>query len=413
MRTRAALVAAATLTGLLAAPTSAAVVAETCQGLPATIVANPRGTTVGTEGADVIVGHQATIDARGGNDVICLDSGEVAAGDGNDSILVTGTDRDNSVSASLGAGDDRYVGGRASDFIFDEIDIASPGSDTISTGAGADIVTSASGAPYHLVVDLGAGEDLLNLDAQDAGSSAQVQGGTGPDELSFRGDSADFAFDLGTGAVTRSGVHTASLPGFEDFSLYLERGSGLSVLGTPGPDDIVLTASTLDLHLGDGPDSVFLDRVGRWNTPSGAIDLGRGKDSLVAGASRLLAADLARGFLVLENSDEHQGRLALLGLERFGGGANRVEFRGGPAAEKLSVSGCHLQLRGGSGHDRLTASSDPASRCSAHVAGGAGRDRLNGGAADDRLLGGPGNDEARGRRGTDTCRAEREVSCER
>ena len=180
MRTRAALLAAATLTGLLAAPTSAAVVAETCQGLPATIVANPRGTTFGTEGDDVIVGRGATIDARGGNDVICLDSGEVAAGDGNDSVLVTGTDRDNSVSASLGAGDDRYVGGRAPDFIYDETDIASPGSDTISTGAGADIVTSASGAPYHLVVDLGAGEDLLNLDAEGAGSTAQVQGGTVP-----------------------------------------------------------------------------------------------------------------------------------------------------------------------------------------------------------------------------------------
>ena len=283
VRTRAALVAAATLTGLLAAPTSAAVVAETCQGLPATIVASPRGTTVGTEGADVIVGRQARIDARGGNDVICLDSGEVTAGDGNDSVLVTGTDRDNSVSASLGAGDDRYVGGRAPDFIFDEIEITSPGTDTISTGAGADIVTSASGsAAYHLVVDLGAGEDLLNLDAESAGSTAQVQGGTGLDELSFRGDSADYSFDLGTGAVTRSGVHTSSLPGFEDFFLYLERGSGLRVLGTPGPDQIVLTAGTLDLHLGDGPDSVFLDRVGRWNAPSGAIDLGRGKDSLVA-----------------------------------------------------------------------------------------------------------------------------------
>src|SRR4051812_10973134 len=108
MRTRAALVTAATVTGLLVAPTSAARAAETCQGRPATIVVGPDdGEVQGTQGDDVIVGHGADIFALGGNDVICFDSGSVSAGDGNDSVLATSTDRKQLLYANLGAGDDR------------------------------------------------------------------------------------------------------------------------------------------------------------------------------------------------------------------------------------------------------------------------------------------------------------------
>jgi hypothetical protein len=49
-------VVAATVTGLLVAPTTAAGVTDTCQGRPATIVADSDGGT-GTEGDDVIVSH--------------------------------------------------------------------------------------------------------------------------------------------------------------------------------------------------------------------------------------------------------------------------------------------------------------------------------------------------------------------
>src|SRR3954452_6773822 len=116
MRARAGLVAAATLTGLLVAPTSTAGVAETCQGRPATIVAESNGDVTGTQGDDVIVGRSNVgIDARGGKDLICLDSGGVQDGDGDDSVLVTGTDPHNQVSVWLGAGNDRFVGGPGQD----------------------------------------------------------------------------------------------------------------------------------------------------------------------------------------------------------------------------------------------------------------------------------------------------------
>ena len=76
----------------------------------------------------------------------------------------------------------------------------------------------------------------MNLFALPPGSSVQVQAGDGLDHLDFGGDSADYLFDLGTGVVTRSGVETASLTGFEDYQLSLEQTSGLGVLGTPGRD---------------------------------------------------------------------------------------------------------------------------------------------------------------------------------
>src|SRR3954470_19844178 len=142
MRVRAALVAAATLTGLLVAPTSAAAVAETCQGRPATIVATTGGEfTLGADGDDVIVGHGpvGTIRAFGGNDVICVDAANVEAGDGNDSVLATGQGRRDQVSATLGEGDDRFVGGPRTDYVDSA---GSPGTDNISTGAGDDQVTS-------------------------------------------------------------------------------------------------------------------------------------------------------------------------------------------------------------------------------------------------------------------------------
>jgi Ca2+-binding RTX toxin-like protein len=262
-------------------------------------------------------------------------------------------------------------------------------------------------------LDLGAGKDVMYLIAPPPGSSVQVQAGVGLDQLGFGGDSADYLFDLGTGVVTRSGVETALLSGFEDYQLSLpDKTGGLGVLGTSGADKLTLSAVRLDLHLGDGPDSVVLPRLGRWNQ-AGVIDLGAGEDSLEAVARRVVG-DLAQGRLVLRNSGghKHQGRLALLGVERLLASGAEVVMRRGPEADWLSSNGCNIQMRGGTGPDHLAARSIGQPRCSADVVGGAGPDHLLGGGADDRLMGGPGNDEARGGGGTDTCRAEREFSCE-
>lgn len=411
MRTRVVLVAAATLSGLLVAPTSAAGAVETCQGLPATIVASPNTPTSGTEGDDVIVGHEyGLIEALGGNDVICLDTGSVDAGEGGDSILVTGTDLDGSVGAVLGEGDDRYVGGPGHDAV--DFDALSPGSDHISTGAGQDLVSSgAPRQPNHDVVDLGADLDSLTLTLP-AGSSAQIAGGIGDDVLWFQGDSSSYVFDLVAGVVTQEGVTTTSLPGFEHYTLKLGRHGALRVSGTPGPDDLYVTAEKIDLDLDDGRDRVLVDS--RRVTPvAGVIDLGPGYDYLDSRAKQVLVGDLVRERLVLRDSSRRHGTLDLVGVERFFASAERVALRGGREANRLTVYGCHLRLSGGGGADRLAARSSDEPQCGALVSGGPGPDRLLGGLADDRLLGGPGRDEAVGLPGVDTCRAERTSSCER
>jgi Ca2+-binding RTX toxin-like protein len=384
--------------------------------------------TFGTEGDDVIVGKgelSVSIVARGGNDVICIDNGYVYAGDGDDSILATGAGPEETiVDAELGEGDDVYVGGRWQDYVDHDTgvpgtDFYSPGTDSISTGAGKDTVGSRPppNEPNHDVVDLGAGGDWLSLELP-AGSSAQVQGGIGPDHMDLAGVAVDYAVDLGTGAVTRAGVEAASFSGFEDYWLWVVGPGELRVVGTPGHDQIVVAAERLDLRLGDGPDVVQIDSLGEGSPgvpASGVVDLGPGKDLLEAGAARLMVADLARGRLTLRTSSKHHGELALFRVEKIYGAAHRVVMRGGPASDTLSGFGCHVRLRGGAGADHLHAgpSFPPGGNtCFGVIVGGAGHDLLKGGKANDRLLGGPGNDEARGYWGTDTCRAERETSCE-
>jgi hypothetical protein len=425
VRARAALVAAATLTGLLVAPTTAAGVTMTCQGRPATIVANPDGSwTNGTEGDDVIVGEGpigSNINALGGNDVICINDGNVYAGDGDDSILVTGTDPDNLVDATLGDGDDRYVGGPGQDYVDHDngmpgTGIYSPGTDTISTGAGPDTVGSRPppNEPNHDVVDLGSSGDWLSLELP-AGSSARVRAGSGGDHMDLAGAAADYAVDLATGAVSRAGAETASFDGFEEYWLWVVGPGALSVVGTPGRERLVVGAERLDLRLGDGGDAVQIDSLvaGTPGFPtSGVVDLGPGRDYLEAGAGSLMVADLARGQLAMRSLSGRHGRLSLLGVEDVRGVANRVVMRGGPEDNRLLSGGCDVTLRGGVGADRLEARTFGTPHCGALIAGGAGPDRLLGGLQDDWLLGGRGSDNARGRAGTDTCRAERETECE-
>jgi Ca2+-binding RTX toxin-like protein len=418
VRTRAALVVAATVTGLLVAPMSAAGFAPTCQGRPATIVVETNGNANGTQGDDVIVGRDNVgIDARGGNDLICLRSGGVDDGDGDDSILVTGPH--GVVMATLGAGDDRFVGGPGSDEVYEQDvpDGLSDGYDIISTGAGRDFVATPTDVDFHIVVNLGAGADTMVIARGTPGSSAQIQGGQGFDWLDFYPLDPDhdlvdhLVVDLGTKVITSSGIQAVSFDGFEHYDLE-SNGHDLRVLGSSGPDRLRLEAERVDVQLGDGPDSLDLDP---WQPEAGVIDLGGGEDTLLVRPIRRVVGDLVRGRLVLGSSARpNRVRLALLGVEGLQASGDRVVMRGGPASDWLTGFGCHIRMRGGAGSDHLRANFYPESMgCSAHEYGGAGRDHLYGGDADDELTGGPGNDEAHGRAGTDTCRAEREFSCER
>src|SRR5689334_4306398 len=102
----------------LLTPTVASAAAETCQGMPATIVGTPDAKLSGTESGDVIVtAGAATVLARGGDDLICVTGGGTIldAGDGDD--VVDATAARGRVSAELGHGADRYLGSAGVDSV--------------------------------------------------------------------------------------------------------------------------------------------------------------------------------------------------------------------------------------------------------------------------------------------------------
>jgi Ca2+-binding RTX toxin-like protein len=140
---------AAALLGLtLLAPTQAATAtteqaAETCQGVPATIVGTPEGRVVGTAGDDVIVSGGAwSVKAGDGDDLVCIPPMEgellgnvvdVDAGAGDDTVVSEG-DRNNS-DVTLGPGVDTFRGGGWEDRIeagFEDTVVADRGDDFVN-----------------------------------------------------------------------------------------------------------------------------------------------------------------------------------------------------------------------------------------------------------------------------------------
>lgn len=125
-----------------------AAAAQTCFGLPVTIVAVPGVPTFGTPGDDVIVGTNGNdvINGRGGNDRICGLGGadRILGGGGHDRI-------------SGGAGDDTLIGGGGRDRINGGGD-----HDTVSGGPGRDILR---GGPGNDTIIGRAGVDVMNGNA--------------------------------------------------------------------------------------------------------------------------------------------------------------------------------------------------------------------------------------------------------
>jgi Ca2+-binding RTX toxin-like protein len=105
----------------LSSPGAPSYAAAMCQGQPATI----EGTYVdGTEGNDVIVatGH-GKVDAKGGNDLICIDSGIVRTGPGDDSVVATGPS--GLVSVELTGGNDSFINTGVGDSIVEVHELTS------------------------------------------------------------------------------------------------------------------------------------------------------------------------------------------------------------------------------------------------------------------------------------------------
>lgn len=140
---------AAALLGLtLLAPTQAATAAaETCQGVPATIVGTPEGRVVGTAGDDVIVSGGAwSVKAGDGDDLVCIPPMEgdllgnvvqVDAGGGDDTVISEG--EHNNSDVTLGPGVDTFRGGGWEDRVeagFEDTVVADRGDDFVDYSIG-------------------------------------------------------------------------------------------------------------------------------------------------------------------------------------------------------------------------------------------------------------------------------------
>ncbi|RKS77790.1 hemolysin type calcium-binding protein [Motilibacter peucedani] len=147
-------------TPLATPPLAAAAATARCQGVRATIVAVHRGAHVsGTPHRDVIVarGAGSVVDARGGNDLVCV-SGHAYGGAGDD-VLVGSARRDvldggpgRDTLRGLG-GDDLLRGGSGGDRL-----LGGPGRDRLLGGSGNDRL---DGGPGSDVLDGRPGRDVV------------------------------------------------------------------------------------------------------------------------------------------------------------------------------------------------------------------------------------------------------------
>jgi len=126
--------------GAVSVPAAEAATVATCNGVRATIVSSA-ATVTGTAARDVIVGTRTsgqTINALGGNDLICTSSGPdvINAGDGTDMVLAGGgNDR-----VDGGAGADMLNGGAGTDTL-----VGGLGNDSLNGGAARDALTAGAG----------------------------------------------------------------------------------------------------------------------------------------------------------------------------------------------------------------------------------------------------------------------------
>lgn len=338
--------------GLVALADSApAAAAEPCHGQMPTIVATANNQSItGTDGPDVIstAGFEmVTIDARGGDDLVC-GWAVVDGGDGNDVI-------DGAKLARGGPGDDTLL-------------LASP---TLDVGT-----IEAHG---------GTGDDTFTVSSAPGHWQAFAYGEEGDDRFETFG-AVDAGLDGGAG--DDSFVHTGTA-GFG--RTVFSPGAGDDHVEAPGATDERDTISYADLSLLQGP-GVTID------VPASTVDGdATGHDTFVGEFDFVgsFGPDVFRGGPGEDHFDG-AGRARDV-VDGFGGddvlSGTRSVIRGGPGDDRLTGEGG--RVLGGSGDDVLHGMSGGV------VRGGPGRDQISTYRSTEkgeipiarfRLFGGPGND---------------------
>ncbi len=408
---RLSLLALVPLTASLAV-TSAPVAAtgETCDGRPATIVAQRGRPTRGTEGDDVIVGTEGPdhVDALGGNDVVCGLGGadELRGGSGDDRLSggLNGRDENWRYLADLivpGPGDDTI------DVGFDPL-ASAPGPE--DQGPGVDWV-SWEDSPTGVTIDLatgtavGEGSDTIVLTPAPMG----VVGSPHSDTLT--GTDRDEWFD------TRAGDDVVVSGGGGDS--VITQGGDDRVDAGDGDDWVVVGRGADEVDTGPGADSVWVQR----GAAGAQVRTGSGRDRVNMSGSAEIDTGIGRDYvlMVLRPGD----RFAI------GGGTGRDDLDVVPrgyADARMTWDNARGRVRTSaglvgrtSGFERLILAdgvrwtflgADFGERVRANamadavlMRGGGGADVLWGTENDDVLDGGTGRDVLRGDAGRDLCRA--------
>ncbi|WP_345459091.1 hypothetical protein [Nocardioides marinquilinus] len=403
----------------------------------------PDGRAIGTPGRDVIVTNGAKyVRAFGGDDLICVTNltdfpragvVHLEAAGGDDRVVVTGSSR-RAVWAALGAGADRFTGGPGDDEV-----LTGPGEvggwgpdgdreqDVVSTARGDDVVQTKGSAGRPDRIDLGHGDDRVEVRDPDGGRVV-VAGGEGRDALVVgRGSTAfsdDLTLDNRDGSATRDGAAWITWTGVQDFRV--DTSGTLDFRGGPLGEHLVTSeaAAASTIAMGAGLDVVTLDE-GRG--PS-TLDGGAGDDRLElsvrgSGGAEPVVVDVADGTVVPSRAGLTFTRFDDVFVSDLT--LTSVTLRGSGADDVLSASGCEITIEGRGGDDRLTSvrtydqlgdypCSDAPTLIEgpATMDGGPGDDVLVGSGFGDRLDGGDGDDTVDGRAGTDTCLGETRVRCE-
>ena len=316
---------------LLSAPSSAAsATAQTCQGRPATIVGT--GPDIqGTPGDDVIVtGTSQVTYALAGNDLVCVSPTalRVYAGDGDD--VVDASEAGTQMSAYLGAGLDRYLGG--------------PGENGPVSAALNQNVVYADGTD-DTVTD--ADWAILTVTAPVTGTPGTYTGGG----IAVWSADQDVEIDLETNMVTVGGVHAVNLSGIVDAGAVAPR----AVLRGNAEDNYLFGAGCDVLFVGKGgndtlrasynEDSPYAQIKSECEGMKATMRGGSGDDNIQGwqGRNRLVGN---------AGNDELQGRAR---SDVLLGGSGRDDLRGGEGSDVLRGGGGRDTADGQSGRDRCDA----------------------------------------------------------
>jgi Ca2+-binding RTX toxin-like protein len=402
---------------LLVPSGSAEAAAPTCQGKRATVVGGE-----GTGRNDVIVTNGVyDVQGKGGDDLICVTKGRagVDAGPGDDTVVSQVKAR--FPNASLGPGDDVYLGTNGEDNVS-----PGPGKDIVRTFGGTDAVFLGQGAA-PATVDLGAGKDTVVITrrsgAADGGSAgrARVDGGPGRDTLQVyvRGNRTveTWRFDAVRGVVTVDNMPVLHWDDIQTYDLTRLQGRAIEVVFKGNGQDERVDLSNgysegrrLRLNLGGGDDDVRV--MGKDN---GSVRLGSGRDVLTFHGGESAGIHLGSHSGDLAHPDGVTSHFELRGVDDVTtvDVPNVLMFGDSRANALRAKSACVVSLDGRGDEDRLHVE---AGACvgdtSFELWGGAADDVLVGSFLDDLLNGGAGVDEAFGKGGQDTCYAEKRSLCE-